>query len=199
MNTCLRNFTFFPAWWVVLCKSPKFVSNHNGRRLLHWSPVWNSSYPSSTSKAIAHIIFSFNWHEKKTFIFCVNVRFYAPLLFILNDAFFVKAIPFLVGCPACLRNFLNLFCELSCSPNQSLFINVTSVSEVCDIRVWQLSKYLLLLFLFNRKRKFFCDSTFRLMETQLLMLSTTLWRKILENSYLVLARRLSLEPWIHVQ
>ncbi|XP_039015297.1 LOW QUALITY PROTEIN: NPC intracellular cholesterol transporter 1-like [Hibiscus syriacus] len=41
-----------------------------------------------------------------------------------------QAIPFLVGCPACLRNFLNLFCELSCSPNQSLFINVTSVSEV---------------------------------------------------------------------
>ncbi|XP_039020800.1 NPC intracellular sterol transporter 1-related protein 1-like [Hibiscus syriacus] len=37
---------------------------------------------------------------------------------------------FLVGCPACLRNFLNLFCELSCSPNQSLFINVTSVSQV---------------------------------------------------------------------
>ncbi|XP_044489407.1 NPC intracellular cholesterol transporter 1 [Mangifera indica] len=41
-----------------------------------------------------------------------------------------QAIPFLVGCPACLRNFLNLFCELSCSPNQSLFINVTSVAEV---------------------------------------------------------------------
>ncbi|KAH9654809.1 SSD domain-containing protein [Citrus sinensis] len=41
-----------------------------------------------------------------------------------------QAIPFLVGCPACLRNFLNLFCELSCSPNQSQFINVTSVSEV---------------------------------------------------------------------
>ncbi|XP_019054366.1 PREDICTED: Niemann-Pick C1 protein-like isoform X2 [Nelumbo nucifera] len=43
-----------------------------------------------------------------------------------------QAIPFLVGCPACLRNFLNLFCELSCSPNQSLFINVTSVSKVND-------------------------------------------------------------------
>ncbi|KAK4276452.1 hypothetical protein QN277_014600 [Acacia crassicarpa] len=43
-----------------------------------------------------------------------------------------QAIPFLVGCPACLRNFLNLFCELSCSPNQSLFINVTSVSKVGD-------------------------------------------------------------------
>ncbi|GAV60134.1 Patched domain-containing protein [Cephalotus follicularis] len=41
-----------------------------------------------------------------------------------------QAVPFLVGCPACLRNFLNLFCELSCSPNQSLFINVTSTSEV---------------------------------------------------------------------
>ncbi|XP_058753051.1 NPC intracellular sterol transporter 1-related protein 1-like isoform X2 [Vicia villosa] len=41
-----------------------------------------------------------------------------------------QAVPILVGCPACLRNFLNLFCQLSCSPNQSLFINVTSVSEV---------------------------------------------------------------------
>ncbi|XP_072956194.1 uncharacterized protein [Typha angustifolia] len=41
-----------------------------------------------------------------------------------------QAIPFLVGCPACLRNFLNLFCELACSPDQSLFINVTSVNKV---------------------------------------------------------------------
>ncbi|KAL6882622.1 hypothetical protein ACP4OV_011312 [Aristida adscensionis] len=41
-----------------------------------------------------------------------------------------QAIPFLVGCPACLRNFLNLFCEMSCSPNQSLFINVTSVKQI---------------------------------------------------------------------
>ncbi|EPS73141.1 hypothetical protein M569_01615, partial [Genlisea aurea] len=41
-----------------------------------------------------------------------------------------QAIPFLVGCPACLRNFLNLFCELSCSPNQSQFINVSSISTV---------------------------------------------------------------------
>ncbi|XP_076922652.1 uncharacterized protein LOC143584500 isoform X2 [Bidens hawaiensis] len=38
-----------------------------------------------------------------------------------------QAIPFLVGCPACLRNFLNLFCEITCSPNQSQFINVTSI------------------------------------------------------------------------
>nr|GMC57405.1 Niemann-Pick C1 protein-like [Ipomoea batatas]GMD18186.1 Niemann-Pick C1 protein-like [Ipomoea batatas]GMD79751.1 Niemann-Pick C1 protein-like [Ipomoea batatas]GME20228.1 Niemann-Pick C1 protein-like [Ipomoea batatas] len=41
-----------------------------------------------------------------------------------------QVIPFLVGCPACLRNFLNLFCELTCSPNQSQFINVTSVLKV---------------------------------------------------------------------
>ncbi|KAK1406674.1 hypothetical protein QVD17_42191 [Tagetes erecta] len=40
-----------------------------------------------------------------------------------------QAIPFLVGCPACLRNFLNLFCELTCSPNQSQFINVTTISK----------------------------------------------------------------------
>ena len=40
-----------------------------------------------------------------------------------------QAIPFLVGCPACLRNLLNLFCEMSCSPNQSLFMNVTSISQ----------------------------------------------------------------------
>lgn len=41
-----------------------------------------------------------------------------------------QAIPLIVGCPACLRNFLNLFCELTCSPNQSQFINVTSIKEV---------------------------------------------------------------------
>ncbi|KAG0593289.1 hypothetical protein KC19_1G318700 [Ceratodon purpureus] len=38
-----------------------------------------------------------------------------------------QAVPFLTGCPACLRNFLNLFCELACSPNQGQFINVTAV------------------------------------------------------------------------
>lgn len=43
-----------------------------------------------------------------------------------------QAIPLLVGCPACLRNFLNFFCEMSCSPNQSLFINVTSIKKVND-------------------------------------------------------------------
>uniref|UniRef100_A0A6N2LDP9 SSD domain-containing protein n=3 Tax=Salix viminalis TaxID=40686 RepID=A0A6N2LDP9_SALVM len=41
-----------------------------------------------------------------------------------------QAIPFMVGCPACLRNFLNLFCELTCSPHQSTFINVTTTAKV---------------------------------------------------------------------
>ncbi|KAL2621017.1 hypothetical protein R1flu_001222 [Riccia fluitans] len=40
-----------------------------------------------------------------------------------------QAVPFLVGCPACLRNFLDIYCELSCSPDQSLFIDVVSTSR----------------------------------------------------------------------
>ncbi|GJV96015.1 RNA polymerase II second largest subunit [Tanacetum coccineum] len=43
-----------------------------------------------------------------------------------------QAIPFLVGCPACLRNFLNLFCELTCSPHQSQFINVTDIAQAIE-------------------------------------------------------------------
>lgn len=46
---------------------------------------------------------------------------------------FLQAVPFLTGCPACLRNFLNLFCELACSPDQGLFINVTAVNEVSPV------------------------------------------------------------------
>ncbi|XP_074263841.1 uncharacterized protein LOC141586488 isoform X2 [Silene latifolia] len=41
-----------------------------------------------------------------------------------------QVIPFLVGCPACLRNFLNIFCEMSCSPDQSLFIDVKATKKV---------------------------------------------------------------------
>ncbi|KAL3681041.1 hypothetical protein R1sor_023997 [Riccia sorocarpa] len=40
-----------------------------------------------------------------------------------------QAVPFLVGCPACLRNFLDLYCEMSCSPDQSLFIDVVSTTR----------------------------------------------------------------------
>ncbi|NXN58725.1 NPCL1 protein, partial [Rynchops niger] len=33
----------------------------------------------------------------------------------------------LARCPACARNFANLYCHNICSPNQSLFTNVTRV------------------------------------------------------------------------
>ncbi|KAI0899178.1 patched sphingolipid transporter [Annulohypoxylon nitens] len=33
------------------------------------------------------------------------------------------------SCPACKENFYNLFCSFSCSPDQSLFINVTQTVE----------------------------------------------------------------------
>lgn len=32
------------------------------------------------------------------------------------------------SCPACKENFFKLFCTFSCSPNQSLFVNVTEIS-----------------------------------------------------------------------
>lgn len=64
------------------------------------------------------------------FLFHIIVSVQMTTCHFLNQIDLLQAIPFLVGCPACLRNFLNLFCELSCSPDQSLFINVTSASEV---------------------------------------------------------------------
>ncbi|NXG65081.1 NPCL1 protein, partial [Hemiprocne comata] len=33
----------------------------------------------------------------------------------------------LARCPACARNFANFYCHNICSPNQSLFTNVTRV------------------------------------------------------------------------
>lgn len=36
-----------------------------------------------------------------------------------------NARPFMSGCPACWRNFQDLFCSLACSYDQSLFVNVT--------------------------------------------------------------------------
>ena len=39
---------------------------------------------------------------------------------------------FLVGCPACNQNFKHFFCTLTCSPDQSLFTNVTSVQSAYD-------------------------------------------------------------------
>uniref|UniRef100_A0A2K6MQ18 NPC1 like intracellular cholesterol transporter 1 n=1 Tax=Rhinopithecus bieti TaxID=61621 RepID=A0A2K6MQ18_RHIBE len=36
----------------------------------------------------------------------------------------------LTRCPACSDNFVNLYCHNTCSPNQSLFINVTRVAQL---------------------------------------------------------------------
>ena len=39
---------------------------------------------------------------------------------------------FLVGCPACNANFKHFFCALTCSPDQSLFTNVSAVQRAPD-------------------------------------------------------------------
>lgn len=36
---------------------------------------------------------------------------------------------FISSCPACKENFYNLFCTFTCSPDQSLFVNVTDVGK----------------------------------------------------------------------
>lgn len=40
-----------------------------------------------------------------------------------------KANAFISACPACKDNFYNLFCTFTCSPDQSLFINVTQIDD----------------------------------------------------------------------
>jgi Niemann-Pick C1 protein len=40
-----------------------------------------------------------------------------------------RADPIISSCPACKSNFVNLFCEFTCSPDQSLFVNVTKTKE----------------------------------------------------------------------
>ncbi|XP_075389176.1 NPC intracellular cholesterol transporter 1 isoform X1 [Tenrec ecaudatus] len=39
---------------------------------------------------------------------------------------------FLSRCPSCFYNLMNLFCELTCSPRQSEFLNVTATGEYVD-------------------------------------------------------------------
>lgn len=43
-----------------------------------------------------------------------------------------RATPIINACPACKTNFYNLFCTFTCSPNQSLFINVTETEPKGD-------------------------------------------------------------------
>eukprot|EP00899_Mesostigma_viride_P026866 jgi/Mesvir1/7364/Mv19167-RA.1 len=45
-----------------------------------------------------------------------------------------KAATFLVGCPACNRNFMDLWCAMSCSPDQALFVNITNTIEAPDTK-----------------------------------------------------------------
>lgn len=40
-----------------------------------------------------------------------------------------RAEPFIIGCPACMSNFRNLFCSLFCSPDQATFTNITQVQQ----------------------------------------------------------------------
>ncbi|XP_003474080.3 NPC intracellular cholesterol transporter 1 isoform X4 [Cavia porcellus] len=39
---------------------------------------------------------------------------------------------FLSRCPSCFYNLMNLFCELTCSPHQSQFLNVTATEDYID-------------------------------------------------------------------
>ncbi|GFR48084.1 hypothetical protein Agub_g9923, partial [Astrephomene gubernaculifera] len=43
-----------------------------------------------------------------------------------------KALPFIVGCPACRHNFVQLWCLLTCSPDQAAFTNVTAIQTAPD-------------------------------------------------------------------
>ncbi|KAH8722967.1 sterol-sensing domain of SREBP cleavage-activation-domain-containing protein [Phaeosphaeriaceae sp. PMI808] len=43
-----------------------------------------------------------------------------------------RATAFINACPACKENFYNLFCTFTCSPDQSLFINVTNTEPKGD-------------------------------------------------------------------
>ncbi|KAF2795418.1 multidrug efflux transporter AcrB transmembrane domain-containing protein [Melanomma pulvis-pyrius CBS 109.77] len=43
-----------------------------------------------------------------------------------------RATPIINSCPACKENFYNMFCTFTCSPNQSLFINVTNTEPKGD-------------------------------------------------------------------
>ncbi|KAF2713476.1 multidrug efflux transporter AcrB transmembrane domain-containing protein [Pleomassaria siparia CBS 279.74] len=43
-----------------------------------------------------------------------------------------RATPIINSCPACKENFYNMFCTFTCSPDQSLFINVTNTEPKGD-------------------------------------------------------------------
>ncbi len=61
-----------------------------------------------------------------------------------------KAMPFIVGCPACQHNFVQFWCVLVCSPDQATFTDVTSVQSAFDnnatvvkeVAVWTSDKFM---------------------------------------------------------
>lgn len=55
-----------------------------------------------------------------------------------------KAHTIIAACPACQKNFYDLFCTFTCSPDQSLFVNVTATEPVKGedtYRVTELTQY----------------------------------------------------------
>ncbi|PVH75505.1 patched sphingolipid transporter-like protein [Cadophora sp. DSE1049] len=52
-----------------------------------------------------------------------------------------KAQSFIADCPACKNNFYNTFCTFTCSPDQSLFINITQAEKGAEgLRVTELDQ-----------------------------------------------------------
>ncbi|KAI9659604.1 MAG: hypothetical protein M1831_003685 [Alyxoria varia] len=47
-----------------------------------------------------------------------------------------RAETFIASCPACRQNFYNLFCTFTCSPDQSLFVNVTDSAKDSNDKVY---------------------------------------------------------------
>jgi Niemann-Pick C1 protein len=75
----------------------------------------------------------------------VHLRFYGICINLLKlDTLaenLKKANAFISACPACKDNFYNLFCTFTCSPDQSLFINVTQTeTKNGELRVTELDQ-----------------------------------------------------------
>ncbi|XP_043836924.1 NPC1-like intracellular cholesterol transporter 1 [Dromiciops gliroides] len=61
------------------------------------------------------------------------------LVALQNSMAVTKAL--LTRCPACSENFVNLHCQNTCSPNQSVFINVTRTSDIAGTNLSKVVAY----------------------------------------------------------
>lgn len=59
--------------------------------------------------------------------FIVNHVFAGPVCEIRQNTVY-----FFFRCASCFYNLMNLFCELTCSPRQSQFLNVTETEDYVD-------------------------------------------------------------------